>query len=670
VFFLFPLTVGEGRVRVPLVAALIALVCLLAFLPTWVFAEDPLNRERVGEVVEYWGDHPYLELDQDFVRGTLGRKAARAIDAALEQHREEVEQMRPGRPLELGHQVKLDRLTALARERSTPLRTFSLVPVRGVLQPGWLTAMFLHLGWWHLLGNLFFLWLSAPLLEDAWGRRLFALVYVASGVAAAIAHVFVDPASAASMVGASGAIAGLMGAFAVRFPVRKIAIGYFIFLGVRIFRGVWQWPAWTAAALWFLDQAWTFWRGETGGVAVAAHLGGFVFGAGVALAMKAGGLDRAFITTDEGAVDLTRRLVSNEVLEARRALDERNSPRARAVLERAVRASPRDSDARLMLAVLDLTEPSGREKANLGFVKALTTALSESELHAVEVWHQHGLTFGVEVVPPSVALTLAEAVARSDNPAIASGAATLFRRAADARGPAGHRAALEAARRLQQDLQDPEGARAVLVKLVTVERLPEAVKAEAEALLASLPATRVSSGLELDRRMGPAEAPAFGDASMDPSGLELDTGPAQFADEPPHDDAEAAVVTVTALTADELLVHGTAGDFAVPLSAVDAVMAGVVPMGARKALVVELFSPVTPPLRLVSTTANLQAHRQAASPKELYRAFLLELLGAGATALFDRSKLEQGTFPVFDSIEAFEDARKDARRSTRNRARA
>jgi len=127
---------------------------------------------------------------------------------------------------------------------------------------------------------------------------------------------------------------------------------------------------------------------------------------------------------------------------------------------------------------------------------------------------------------------------------------------------------------------------------------------------------------------------------------------------------------VTALTADELLVHGTAGDFAVPLSAVDAVMAGVVPMGARKALVVELFSPVTPPLRLVSTTANLQAHRQAASPKELYRAFLLELLGAGATALFDRSKLEQGTFPVFDSLEAFEDARKDARRSTRNRARA
>jgi hypothetical protein len=85
-------------------------------------------------------------------------------------------------------------------------------------------------------------------------------------------------------------------------------------------------------------------------------------------------------------------------------------------------------------------------------------------------------------------------------------------------------------------------------------------------------------------------------------------------------------------------------------------------MGAGKVLVVELFSPLAPPLRLLSSTANLQAFRQAGSPKALYRDFLLEVLALGATPLFDGAALEAGQFPAYPSLEAYEAARADARR--------
>lgn len=148
-----------------MVAALVALVCLAAFLPTWVFTHDPLNRAPLSEAVEFWVKHPYLTLDEGFVQRSLGRKALEQLRQLQRQHSREIDALRPA-PDDV--EAEQDALVAVAQSRDTLLRRFSLVPARGLLQPGWLTAMFLHYGWLHLLGNLFFLWLAGPLLEGAW----------------------------------------------------------------------------------------------------------------------------------------------------------------------------------------------------------------------------------------------------------------------------------------------------------------------------------------------------------------------------------------------------------------------------------------------------------------------------------------------------------------------
>lgn len=641
-FFLFPLGVGEARVRIPIVAAAIALLCLLAFVPTWVLTKDPLNRERTVEALQYWSEHPWLELDRDFVSTTLGHKAVAEIDAAVKAHRDELEHARPGGPIEVGQQVRLDRLIAVALDRETPLRRFSLVPARGSAQPGWFTAMFLHFGWLHLLGNLFFLWLCAPLLEDAWGRRLFAVIYVASGVVACVAHFLIDPGSSTSMAGASGAIAGLMGAFAVRFPLRKIAVGYFLFLGVKLWRGIWHWPAWFAAALWFADQAWDYFMGETGGVAVGAHLGGFAFGAVIALGMKGAGLDRTLTTTDESATDLSRRYVSPLVEQARAAIAEREFDKARTLLDKALVADPNDSDARVMLAGLELVTPGHDKLAGQQFVRALMSAQAESALHAVTLWNEHGMRFGTDALSPMQAIKLAQVVDQAEEP-LCRGSLRLYERGADAPGVAGARAGLEAARRFQRDANDPAAARAMLERVLKVEGLPEALAGEARAQLETLPAAETTSGLDLaDWRRAPAAVTAF-----------EQPGPVEPA---PVEAPPVETVTVKAVTAEHLVLASPKAEYQLPLGAIEAVAAAVVPIGNTKALVVDLFSGVAPPLRLVSTTANLQAHRTAANAKELYRSFLLELLSRGSKPLFDASRLEQGAFPVAESLDGFERA--------------
>ncbi len=641
-FFLFPLGVGEARVRIPIVAAILALLCVAAFLPSWVFTDDPLNRDRLNDAIGYWVKHPYLELDRDFVRRTLGRPALDRLDALRKEHRDELLRAKPDDEALASEQATLDQLVAKAMGRPTLLRRFSLVPDRGFVQPGWLTAMFLHFGWMHLLGNLFFLWLAAPLLEDAWGRLFFAGFYLASGLAASLAHFAIDPDSTASMAGASGAIAGLMGAFAVRFPFRRIAVGYVVYLVVLFRRGIWQWPAWFAAGLWFADQAWDYFLGETGGVALGAHLGGFAFGAVVSVAMKAAGLDREMVTTDEGATDLSRRHVSKGVEAARAAMEERRFDDAKALLEAELAAHPTDTDARLLLAGLELTTPGRTESANKHFARALLEAATASPIHAAELWLDHGLRFGTQALTPQQAQTLARVVAASPEPNIAQSALKLYERAADAPGVTGQKAGLEAARRLFHEAKDPNGARRVLERLLDQKSLPEVLATEARALLEQLPPPPVASGLELDR------------GSID--FVEPNVAP---------DDPPPVVVEVRALDVRVLTVGNTQTEVELPLSAIEAVAVGVVPMGNAKALLVELFSPLAPPLRLVSTTANLQAFRTADSPKALYRDFLLELVGHGATPLFDRAALEAGQFPAFPSLDAFEMARAAERRRTR-----
>jgi membrane associated rhomboid family serine protease len=167
---------------------------------------------------------------------------------------------------------------------------FGVVPVRieralaGVGQytlattlPTILTSMFLHGGWLHIIGNMWFLWIFGDNIEDHLGHFRYLLFYLACGVAAAITHIIFNLSSNEPTVGASGAIAGVMGAYVILYPRARVLTLVFFFL--------WWIPAWVFLGYWFLIQ---FLSGaamsvaetsrSTGGIAFWAHVGGFVAG--------------------------------------------------------------------------------------------------------------------------------------------------------------------------------------------------------------------------------------------------------------------------------------------------------------------------------------------------------------------------------------------------------
>jgi membrane associated rhomboid family serine protease len=140
-----------------------------------------------------------------------------------------------------------------------------------------LTAMFMHGSWSHIIGNMIFLWAFAPEIEDVMGPVRYLIFYLAGGVAAMLAQVAASPHSTVPNLGASGAIAAVMGAFIVTYPRDQIKSVLFIFL----FFKVTYIPAALLIGFWFLTQhchAGAVAQTQTGGVAYLAHVGGFIFG--------------------------------------------------------------------------------------------------------------------------------------------------------------------------------------------------------------------------------------------------------------------------------------------------------------------------------------------------------------------------------------------------------
>jgi membrane associated rhomboid family serine protease len=141
-----------------------------------------------------------------------------------------------------------------------------------------LTAMFMHGSWSHIIGNMIFLWAFAPEIEDAMGPVRYLIFYLAGGIVAMLAQVAASPHSAVPNLGASGAIAAVMGAFIVTYPRDQIKSVLFLF----IFFKVTYIPAALLIGFWFLTQlfhAGAVAQTQTGGVAYLAHVGGFIFGA-------------------------------------------------------------------------------------------------------------------------------------------------------------------------------------------------------------------------------------------------------------------------------------------------------------------------------------------------------------------------------------------------------
>jgi membrane associated rhomboid family serine protease len=136
------------------------------------------------------------------------------------------------------------------------------------------TSMFLHGSWGHILGNMWFLWLFGNNVEDSMGRGRVLSFYVLCGVAAAAAQVMNDPASIIPMVGASGAISGVMGAYVVLYPRVRV----FTLVPLGFFITTLALPAWVMLGYWMLLQLLGGFGSGEGGVAFWAHIGGFVAG--------------------------------------------------------------------------------------------------------------------------------------------------------------------------------------------------------------------------------------------------------------------------------------------------------------------------------------------------------------------------------------------------------
>jgi membrane associated rhomboid family serine protease len=163
------------------------------------------------------------------------------------------------------------------------IRIWGLVPTRLIAYPesAWdtiFTAMFLHGGWFHILSNMWFLLIFGDNIEDRLGAGRYLLFYLLSGVAAALMQVYILQTSSDPMIGASGAIAGVLGAYLISFPRARIASIvpiFFIFTIVEI-------PASIFLLFWFVSQLFSGWlllEGSNGsGVAWWAHIGGFLFG--------------------------------------------------------------------------------------------------------------------------------------------------------------------------------------------------------------------------------------------------------------------------------------------------------------------------------------------------------------------------------------------------------
>ena len=160
------------------------------------------------------------------------------------------------------------------------------------------TSMFLHGGWMHILGNMLFLWIFGDNLEDEMGHGGFALFYLLSGLAAAAGQVAAAPYSPVPMVGASGAIAGVMGGYLLLFPKARVDVLFIFVIFFRIFAI----PAWIVLGVWFGIQLFSGAASpvDGGGVAYWAHAGGFVGGLVLALPalLRRGG--RAYWQRTEG----------------------------------------------------------------------------------------------------------------------------------------------------------------------------------------------------------------------------------------------------------------------------------------------------------------------------------------------------------------------------------
>jgi membrane associated rhomboid family serine protease len=315
------------------------------------------TRERFFEFLRYLESRPYLAPPPEMAT-RLGPGFEQELELARQSWREAGGQVPQGLLAE--EQSELDGLArnAVAAQERQPTRRFGFVPGNARL-PSVFTSLFVHAGWMHLLGNMLFLFLTGPFVEDLFGRPIFAALYLLSGAAAVMAHTARDGGSLVPLVGASGAVAGVMGAFLVRLSTARIQFLVLPIPVIWVLRFKVLLPAFVVLPLWLAQQLFYAHAFPDAPVAFRAHVGGFVFGAAVALLVRATDLEARWINPK---VEKETTLAQDPAIE--RALEARvrgDLATARRELRGVLARSPDSVDALHESYELALAEASAEE---------------------------------------------------------------------------------------------------------------------------------------------------------------------------------------------------------------------------------------------------------------------------------------------------------------------
>ena len=275
----------------------------------------------------------------------------------------------------------------------------------------YITANFMHGGWLHLIGNMWFLWLAGFVLEDVWGRWVYSIFYLVAGAAALQFHAWTNVGSTIPTLGASGAVAALMGAFLVRFPTMKIEMAWIWYMSV--FRWVrtgnpFRFFRFKAAAYWLLP----LWLGveilygaffsSISGVAHWAHVGGFLFGAVVGLAIRYSGLEQKANEAIEEKLAWTN---DEEIEQASAMMEHGQLADASAILTEYVNVKPDSLDAWNLLRTIHSRQNDTKAYAE-ATVKICSLHLKAHEVEAAFEDYAEFIDNGGGKLPASVWLEL------------------------------------------------------------------------------------------------------------------------------------------------------------------------------------------------------------------------------------------------------------------------
>jgi membrane associated rhomboid family serine protease len=305
--FLLPTGLEESKLRrIPLATIVIIAfsVVIYYFTSITVTKWEVRAQKAMTKFMSYWMSHPYLEISPE-MKKSIPESESEETEIAFEFLKGFGKHSEKEKPDDYIVEEEQEKLNGYARElvrvlEELPYKKWGFVPAKKKLS-GLLFHMFVHAGFFHLFFNLLLLYVCGPILEDVWGKFIFVPFYLFSGIVAALMYSLHYPNFTGPLIGASGAISGVMGAFLIRYyKIRIKFVFFFLIFPIKTFLA----PAWLMLPLWLLreifnasmmDAVFTEYGGGGGGVGHWAHVWGFAVGAGIALLVKHFRLEEKYV---------------------------------------------------------------------------------------------------------------------------------------------------------------------------------------------------------------------------------------------------------------------------------------------------------------------------------------------------------------------------------------